>query len=106
MAELARGGRRAQRSEPPEVDERSRAPRRRGRRGIHQQRRSAGAAMQRIANVLPLAALVLAACADPIGPGQTLPGRPTRAVTYATAQEMFARYVAMGTSNSQGAMSA
>ena len=60
----------------------------------------------RNALVLPLAALALAACTDPVGPRPTLPRRPASAVVPATPQEMFARYVAMGTSNSQGAMSA
>ena len=48
--------------------------------------------------------LLLAACTDPAGPPATPPvaARPRAALTSA---ELFARYVAMGTSNSQGAQS-
>ena len=53
---------------------------------------------------LPLlgAALALAACADPVQPPPAGPA-PTLQVT---AQQLFARYVALGTSNSQGVQSA
>ena len=58
--------------------------------------------MKRVVSVLA-ATLALAACTDPVGPR---PGRPLRAVVPATPQAMFARFVALGTSNSQAAMSA
>ncbi|MFL5579279.1 MAG: SGNH/GDSL hydrolase family protein [Gemmatimonadaceae bacterium] len=48
---------------------------------------------------LSFAALALAACADPAAP-------PRPALDVATTAEVFARYVAMGTSNSQGVQSA
>ena len=60
---------------------------------------------------LPLlgAALAIAACTDPVAPPPPSPPvpTPTRSVSAAvTAQEMFARFVALGTSNSQGVQSA
>jgi lysophospholipase L1-like esterase len=48
------------------------------------------------------AALVLAACADPVGPRPTVPDRPSREVAPLTAATVFARYVAIGTSVSEG----
>ena len=51
---------------------------------------------------LVAAALALAACTDPAGP---VPVGPSLDFAAATPQEAFARYVAMGTSNSQGARS-
>jgi hypothetical protein len=55
------------------------------------------------------ASLVAAACADPVGP--PAPSLPRTAAspstsTLVSAQEMFARYVALGTSNSMGVQSA
>jgi lysophospholipase L1-like esterase len=67
--------------------------------------------MQRPLPILPLlgAALVLAACTDPLGPVPS-PARPSLTTTQAevplTAQAVFARYVALGTSNSMGVQSA
>jgi hypothetical protein len=56
---------------------------------------------------LPLAALLLAGCTDGVGdPLGPVARQPRRLVVPATAQEMFARYVALGTSNSQGVVSA
>jgi hypothetical protein len=62
---------------------------------------------------LPVVAawLAIAACADPIAPpppaAHAPPVTASRSTTAAlTAQEMFARYVALGTSNSQGVQSA
>ena len=54
-----------------------------------------------------LAAALTAACSDPMGPRAAPPrgGAPSLAVQ-PTAQEMFARYVALGTSNSMGVQSA
>jgi hypothetical protein len=46
-------------------------------------------------------ALAIAACADPVQP----PSAPVRAAAQLTAPDVFARYVALGTSNSQGAQS-
>ena len=46
--------------------------------------------------------LILAACADPTSPLTP----PPRLAVYATPQELFATYVALGTSNSQGVTSA
>jgi hypothetical protein len=46
--------------------------------------------------------LAVAACADPTGPTSVAP----RFAIQATPQELFARYVAMGTSNSMGVVSA
>ena len=56
------------------------------------------------------ATLAFAACTDPIAP-PGLPNTPTvpatnRSVSAVTAQAMLARYVALGTSNSQGVQSA
>jgi lysophospholipase L1-like esterase len=48
-------------------------------------------------------ALVLAACADPVSPPTLSPRAPARSLT---RQDVFARYVALGTSNSQGVQSA
>jgi len=50
------------------------------------------------------AALAIAACTDPVQPPADV--RPTLDVQPLTAQSMFARYVALGTSNSQGVQSA
>ena len=58
--------------------------------------------------VLVAPSLALAACADPVAPpGRSRPD-PTASTSAAplTAQAMFARYVALGTSNSQGVQSA
>src|SRR5215203_6281549 len=60
---------------------------------------------------LVAASLAVAACADPVAPpGKPIPHAPhaTASVSTAalTAREMFARYVALGTSNSQGVQSA
>src|SRR5687767_8978519 len=54
---------------------------------------------------LSIAALVLAtaACTDPVRPD---PVSPSLAASVPTRQEVFARYVALGTSNSQGASAA
>ena len=49
------------------------------------------------------AVLAITACTDPVQPR---PVQPSLGRQPATAQEMFARYVALGTSNSQGARSA
>ena len=46
--------------------------------------------------------LLLAACSDPLQPTAAVPPRVAPALT---AQQLFARYVALGTSNSQGAQS-
>jgi hypothetical protein len=48
------------------------------------------------------ASLVLVACADPTGPSAV----PPRLSIQATPQELFSRYVALGTSNSMGVVSA
>jgi hypothetical protein len=48
-------------------------------------------------------ALALAACADPVSPPTLAPRAPSRSIA---RQDVFARYVALGTSNSQGAQSA
>lgn len=48
------------------------------------------------------ASLALAACTDPVGP----PRSEASPATVLTARELFARYVAMGTSNSMGVLSA
>lgn len=48
------------------------------------------------------ASLVIVACADPVGP----PVAPPRLAVQATPQELFARYVSLGTSNSQGVVAA
>ena len=48
-------------------------------------------------------ALVLAACTDPVQPHST---QPSLDVQPSTRQSAFARYVALGTSNSQGVQSA
>jgi hypothetical protein len=51
------------------------------------------------------ASLVVVACADPVGP--TAPSiRAPRLSVQATPQELFARFVALGTSNSMGVVSA
>jgi hypothetical protein len=58
--------------------------------------------------VLPALATVLAAvaCTDPAGPRATSANEPSPARTVAlTAPELLGRYVALGTSNSQGAQS-
>src|SRR5438874_518778 len=52
------------------------------------------------------AALVLAACTDPVGPRLAPPGGPRRDVVPLTAATVLARYIAIGTSNSQGVQSA
>ncbi|AHG93785.1 hypothetical protein J421_6250 (plasmid) [Gemmatirosa kalamazoonensis] len=51
-------------------------------------------------------ALAMAACTDPVGPRLTAPPSPRRDAIPLTAASVLARYVAIGTSNSQGAMSA
>ena len=48
------------------------------------------------------ASLVLIACADPVGP----PVPPPRLAIQATPQDLFARFVSLGTSNSMGVMAA
>ena len=58
--------------------------------------------MKRLSALLG-ASLVLAACADPVQPP---PARPHLDVQAPTAQEIFARYVSLGTSNSMGVQSA
>src|SRR5215207_10929480 len=60
---------------------------------------------------LVAASLAVAACADPVAPpGKPSPHGPHAAASVSpaalTAREMFARYVALGTSNSQGVQSA
>src|SRR5215211_2263494 len=55
--------------------------------------------------------LAVAACTDPVAPpGKPIPDAPHAAASVSTAaltaREMFARYVALGTSNSQGVQSA
>ena len=57
--------------------------------------------------ILPLlgASLALAACTDPVAPPSPR-ARPSASLVALTAPELFARYVAMGTSNSQGVQSA
>ena len=57
--------------------------------------------MKRILSLLG-ASLVLVACADPVGPPVSAP----RLSVQATPQELFARYVALGTSNSMGVVAA
>ncbi|MGZ8457353.1 MAG: hypothetical protein ACXWZ4_12210 [Gemmatirosa sp.] len=53
------------------------------------------------------AALVVSACTDPVGPTPAPPDRArSAAVPAPTAAEVFARYVALGTSNSMGVQSA
>jgi hypothetical protein len=56
--------------------------------------------------VLPLlgASLALAACADPVRPPAP-PAAPRASLAAPTAQEVFARFVALGTSNSMGVQS-
>jgi hypothetical protein len=63
--------------------------------------------MRRVVAVIG-ATLALAACTDPVAPPRSLPPAPpaVAAAVIPTAQEMFARYVALGTSNSQGVQSA
>jgi hypothetical protein len=64
--------------------------------------------MQRLPARVPVAAglaLALAACTDPVQPRADGPARAAAARAL-TAPEVFARYVALGTSNSQGAQSA
>ena len=58
-------------------------------------------------NVVLGAALTLAACTDPVAPPSP-PASPSaqRNLQPPTAQEVFARFVALGTSNSQGVQSA
>jgi hypothetical protein len=61
--------------------------------------------------LVSLGALVgTAACTDPVAPPSPTPRAPTASIprpsAAVTAQEMFARYVALGTSNSQGVQSA
>jgi hypothetical protein len=62
--------------------------------------------MKPVRQVAALVVLVLAGCTDPVAPGGPRPGRPAAALAPATPQELFARYVALGTSNSQGVVSA
>ena len=52
--------------------------------------------------------LAFAACTDPVAPPSPRDAAPpvSRSVAAPTAQDIFARYVALGTSNSQGAQSA
>ena len=52
--------------------------------------------------------LAFAACTDPVAPPSPRDAPPTvsRSVAAPTAQDIFARYVALGTSNSQGVQSA
>ena len=52
--------------------------------------------------------LAFAACTDPVAPPSPRDAPPTvsRSVAAPTARDIFARYVALGTSNSQGAQSA
>ena len=56
-------------------------------------------------SLLAAASVVLAGCSDPLSPTRSLKpsGAPNRAVT---AQDIFQRYVALGTSNSMGVQSA
>jgi hypothetical protein len=62
--------------------------------------------MRRAVSVIG-AALAITACTDPVAPPRLPPAPPTvAAAVVPTAQEMFARYVALGTSNSQGVQSA
>jgi hypothetical protein len=62
----------------------------------------------RCTRVLLGAALALAACADPTAPPASppKPTSPRLSVQPLTARDVFRRYVALGTSNSQGAQSA
>jgi hypothetical protein len=55
---------------------------------------------------LAAVAVAIAACTDPVGPRLTAPASPRREAIPLTAATALARYVAVGTSNSQGAMSA
>src|SRR5215207_2682152 len=51
------------------------------------------------------ALVLLAACTDPAAPPAPVSATPPRPRAALTAPELFARYVALGTSNSQGAQS-
>ena len=57
-------------------------------------------------HALAAVAIAMAACTDPLGPRMTAPASPRRDAIPLTAAAALARYVAVGTSNSQGAMSA
>jgi lysophospholipase L1-like esterase len=62
--------------------------------------------MSRIVSLVVLGtSLALAACADPVAPRATAPGSPS-ATTPLTIPQVFARFVALGTSNSMGVQSA
>jgi len=57
--------------------------------------------------VLVGATLAVTACSDPVGPPSPARGAPNASTsTSPTAQEIFARFVALGTSNSMGVQSA
>ena len=58
----------------------------------------------RALSVLLGATLALSACTEPTAPPSTL--SPNERPQLLTAQELFTRYVALGTSNSQGVQSA
>ena len=53
-----------------------------------------------------IAALVIAACSEPLAPRKPDPRTPPQEADAPNAQEMFQRYVALGTSNSMGVQSA
>src|SRR5512143_2388541 len=56
--------------------------------------------------VLVGASLVLAACSDPVSPPSARDGTAGSITAAPTIPEVFARYVALGTSNSMGVQSA
>ncbi len=60
----------------------------------------------RYTRILVGAALTLAGCADPTAPPASPPASPRLGMQRLSARDVFQRYVALGTSNSQGVQSA